>query len=72
MIFLEKNLEFNRLWAKKFKENPKKYRPLLNRFINAQILHAQKQLNKLSTEKLIKIFKIKNQVIIEQLNNRNK
>ncbi len=71
-MLLEKDFNFNRFWAKKFKENPEKYRPLLNKFINAQILHAQKQLDKLSAEKLIKIFEIKNEVLIEELNNRTK
>jgi len=68
---LKEEFDFNKYWAKKFKENPKKYRPILNKFINAQILHAQKQLEKLPTEKLIKIFGIKNQELIQKLNERN-
>ncbi len=65
---LEQKFDFVELWAKKFKENPEKYRPMLNEFINAQILHAQKQLRKLPTEKLIKLFNIKNTDLIKKLN----
>jgi hypothetical protein len=63
-MFLGLNFNFVEYWAKKIKENPDKFRPILNRFINAQILHAQRQLRKLPTEKLIELFQIKNLQLI--------
>jgi len=64
---MKKEMDFVQFWAKKFKQNPEKSRKLLNSFINNQILRAQAQLKKLPPNKLIEIFKITNEKIIESL-----
>ena len=64
---MKENFDFIRIWAEEFKRNPKKKRKLLDQFVTAQILQAQRQLNKLSPEKLIKLFNIKNEELIEKL-----
>lgn len=64
---MEKEFDFIRIWAEEFKRNPKKYRKILDKFVTLQILQAQRQLKKLSPEKLIKLFDIKNEEIIKRL-----
>lgn len=64
---MRKNLDFIQIWAEEFKKNPQKNRKILNQFVTTQILHAQKQLKKLPIGKLIKLFDIKNEEIIDRL-----
>ncbi|NVM30319.1 MAG: hypothetical protein HWN65_15850 [Candidatus Helarchaeota archaeon] len=69
---MRKNLDFIQIWAEEFKKNPQKNRKLLNQFVTAQILYAQKQLKKLPIEKLIKLFNINNEEIIEIISTRKR
>ncbi|MHA1264454.1 MAG: hypothetical protein ACTSRS_04385 [Candidatus Helarchaeota archaeon] len=64
------SLEFIQIWAKEFKKNPDKNRKLLIKFVSEQISLAQDRLNKLPIEKLIKLFDIKNQKVIEMLSKK--
>lgn len=64
---MKNKFNFIEFWAKEFKKNPKKNRAILNKFINSQISIAQKRLKKLKPEKLIKIFNIKNEKVIEMI-----
>ena len=68
---MNEKFDFVEFWAKEFKKNPKKYRPILNKFIDSQIFLAQKQLRKLEPDKLIEIFNIKNKKVIQMIE-RNK
>ena len=67
---MKKELDFIQIWAEEFKNNPQKNRKILNQFVTAQILHAQKQLKKLPIEKLIKLFNIKNKEVINSISAR--
>lgn len=67
---MRKNIDFIQIWAEEFKNNPKKSRKLLDKFVTAQILHAQEQLKKLPPEKLIKLFAIKNEEVIKIISTR--
>ena len=66
---MQTDKDFLQIWAEEFKKNTKKNRLLLDKFITAQILQAQNQLKKLPIEKLIKIFGIKNEELIQTLKN---
>ena len=68
---MKDNFDFIEFWAKEFNKNPKKNRAILNKFINSQISIAQKRLKKLKPEKLIKIFNIKNEKVIEMIYKRS-
>ena len=59
-------------FIKAIKNNPKKSRKLLDKFVTAQILYAQKQLKKLPPENLVKLFAIKNKEVIEIISTRKR
>lgn len=69
---MTKDLDFVHFWANKFKEDPKKYRKTVYKFVDAQIALAQARLNKLPPEKIIKIFQIKNEQLISTLMENSK
>jgi hypothetical protein len=64
---MNKEFDFIQFWAEEFKRNPIKNRKILDKFVTNQILLAQYQLKKLPPEKLIQIFNIKNETIIQHL-----
>ena len=64
---MSQEFDFIQVWAEEFKRNSIKNRKILDKFVTNQILLAQYQLKKLSPEKLIKIFNIKNEKIIQRL-----
>ena len=53
-------------WIEYIKTNPD-WRRQHNRFINSQLINANRQLCKLGKNKLIDIFGIKNKKVLEQL-----
>ena len=68
---MKEKFDFNKFWAMEFKKNPEKNRKVLNKFIDSQIKMAQKRLNQLDPEKLIHIFNIKNEEVIQRLLNNS-
>lgn len=64
---MSKEFDFIQFWAEEFKRDPIKNRKILDKFVTNQILLAQYQLKKLPPEKLIQIFNIKNEMIIQRL-----
>ena len=64
---MNQDFDFVVFWANEFKRNPKKNRLVLIKFINSQIKISQKSLEKLEPAKLIKIFNIKNEKLIQKL-----
>jgi len=68
---LEDNFDFVEFWAKEFKKAPERNRKVLNKFINSQISIAQARLKSLEPSKLIKLFNIKNQKIIDKILKKN-
>lgn len=63
---MKQEFDFTKKWVEYIKTNPD-WRGEHNKFLNAQLVHANKQLKKLSKEKLAEIFKIKNKKLLEQL-----
>lgn len=55
-----------KIWIEYIKRNPN-WRKEHDKFINSQLIHANKQLKKISKEKIVKIFGIKNKKLIKEI-----